>query len=69
MSTMCWDGCLVASRIPVLIRCVRRPAPPIPGTSIRLETEEDIAKWIAQRRARWPTAARVEEKVSLLFTT
>ncbi|KAJ9100757.1 hypothetical protein QFC19_005496 [Naganishia cerealis] len=38
------------------------PAPPIPGTSIRLETEEDIAKWIAQRRARWPTAARVEEK-------
>ncbi|KAJ9118666.1 hypothetical protein QFC22_003886 [Naganishia vaughanmartiniae] len=38
------------------------PAPPIPGTSIRLETEEDIAKWIAQRRARWPTASRVEEK-------
>jgi hypothetical protein len=49
----------------MLMRCLRSPAPPIPGTSIRLETEEDIAKWIAQRRARWPTAARVEERVSL----
>ncbi|KAK7204697.1 nuclear fragile X mental retardation-interacting protein 1-domain-containing protein [Myxozyma melibiosi] len=34
----------------------------IPGTSITLQTEADIAKWIAERKARWPTASRVEEK-------
>ena len=40
------------------------PRPAIPGTSIRLETEEDIARWIAERKARWPTSSRVAQKVS-----
>ncbi|KAK9383720.1 nuclear fragile X mental retardation-interacting protein 1-domain-containing protein [Kockiozyma suomiensis] len=34
----------------------------IPGTTISLQTEADIAKWIAERRAKWPTAARMQEK-------
>ncbi|CDK28334.1 unnamed protein product [Kuraishia capsulata CBS 1993] len=37
---------------------------PIPGTSIVLETEEDIAKWIAERRKNWPTNKRTQEKMS-----
>lgn len=35
----------------------------IQGTGITLQTEEDIAKWIAERKARWPSAKRVAEKV------
>ncbi|KAI0271377.1 hypothetical protein BC834DRAFT_966866 [Gloeopeniophorella convolvens] len=35
---------------------------PIQGTSARLDTPEDLAAWLAERRARWPTAARVAEK-------
>jgi ribosome assembly protein 1 len=35
------------------------------GTNIKLHTEEDIAKWIADRKARFPSKKRVEEKVHL----
>ncbi|KAH3670519.1 hypothetical protein OGAPHI_001034 [Ogataea philodendri] len=34
----------------------------IAGTNIVLETEEDIQKWIEERRKNWPTTKRVEEK-------
>ncbi|KAK9480607.1 nuclear fragile X mental retardation-interacting protein 1-domain-containing protein [Lipomyces japonicus] len=34
----------------------------VTGTNISLQTEEDIAKWIADRKKKWPTARRVEEK-------
>ncbi|KAK9322708.1 hypothetical protein V1517DRAFT_322598 [Lipomyces orientalis] len=34
----------------------------IPGTTISLETEEDIVKWINERKNNWPTAKRIEEK-------
>jgi hypothetical protein len=39
----------------------------IQGTGITLQTEEDIAKWIAERKAKWPSAKRVAEKVCLLL--
>jgi ribosome assembly protein 1 len=32
--------------------------------SIKLETEEEIAAWIAERKKNWPTAKNVELKVS-----
>ncbi|ANZ76883.1 BA75_04271T0 [Komagataella pastoris] len=35
---------------------------PIPGTSIVLETEEDIKKWIDERKKNWPTRKRMLEK-------
>lgn len=34
----------------------------IPGTTITLQTEEDIAKWIAERKKKWPTKANIEKK-------
>lgn len=34
----------------------------IPGTSISLQTEEDIAKWIEERKKKWPTRKNVELK-------
>lgn len=34
----------------------------IEGTSITLQTEEDIAKWIEERRKNWPTRKNVEAK-------
>lgn len=42
------------------------PARPvvIPGTSIALNTAEEIAAWIAERKKRWPTTARVEAKAA-----
>lgn len=40
------------------------PRPAITGTSIVLETDEDIARWIAERKARWPTSSRVAQKAS-----
>lgn len=35
----------------------------IEGTNITLQTEEDIAKWIAERRKKWPTRKNVEAKL------
>lgn len=35
---------------------------PIPGTSIVLNTDEDIAKWIEERKKNWPSKRRMEEK-------
>ncbi|GEQ72341.1 hypothetical protein JCM33374_g6028 [Metschnikowia sp. JCM 33374] len=35
----------------------------IEGTNITLQTEEDIAKWIAERRKKWPTRKNVEAKM------
>ncbi|KAF8507184.1 nuclear fragile X mental retardation-interacting protein 1-domain-containing protein [Russula emetica] len=35
---------------------------PILGTNVRLDTPEEIAAWIAERKRRWPTEARVVEK-------
>lgn len=35
----------------------------IEGTNITLQTEEDIAKWIEERRKNWPTRKNVELKV------
>ncbi|KAG7839721.1 hypothetical protein KL942_003332 [Ogataea angusta] len=37
----------------------------IPGTNIVLESEEDIRKWIEERRKNWPTNKRVQEKQSM----
>lgn len=34
----------------------------IPGLNIQLDTPELIAKWIAERKKRWPTAANTEKK-------
>lgn len=34
----------------------------IPGTHITLDTEEDIARWIAERKRRWPTQKNIEAK-------
>lgn len=34
----------------------------IEGTNIALQTEEDIANWIAERRKNWPTRKNVELK-------
>ncbi|OBA24315.1 hypothetical protein METBIDRAFT_19983, partial [Metschnikowia bicuspidata var. bicuspidata NRRL YB-4993] len=34
----------------------------IEGTNISLQTEEDIARWIAERRKKWPTRKNVEAK-------
>ncbi|KAK9387794.1 hypothetical protein V1515DRAFT_569240 [Lipomyces mesembrius] len=34
----------------------------IPGTTISLQTEEDIAKWISERKQKWPTERRIQEK-------
>ncbi|RPB24736.1 hypothetical protein L211DRAFT_145292 [Terfezia boudieri ATCC MYA-4762] len=38
------------------------------GTNISLDTPEDVAEWIKARKARWPTAQRVKEKVRIVFT-
>lgn len=35
---------------------------PIPGTNITLETEEDIAKWIADRKRNWPSKSNIDRK-------
>ena len=35
---------------------------PILGTNVRLDTPEEIAAWIAERKRRWPTESRVAEK-------
>ncbi|KAH9950491.1 nuclear fragile X mental retardation-interacting protein 1-domain-containing protein, partial [Amylocystis lapponica] len=35
---------------------------PIQGTTVKLDTPEAIADWIAERKRRFPTASRVEEK-------
>ncbi|KZT05961.1 uncharacterized protein LAESUDRAFT_813190 [Laetiporus sulphureus 93-53] len=35
---------------------------PIQGTTIKLNTPEAIAEWIAERKKRFPTSSRVEEK-------
>ncbi|KAG7899317.1 hypothetical protein KL935_003627 [Ogataea polymorpha] len=37
----------------------------IPGTNIVLNSEEEIQKWIEERRKNWPTNKRVQEKKSL----
>ncbi len=34
---------------------------------IKLDTPEAIAKWIEDRKKRWPSAQRVEEKVRTNF--
>jgi hypothetical protein len=41
------------------------PPPPIEGTGIVLQTDEDIAKWIAERKSKWPSAKRLAERVRL----
>lgn len=35
----------------------------VPGTNIVLENDEDIQKWIEERKKNWPTNKRVKEKV------
>lgn len=40
----------------------------IPGTSITLETEEDINKWIEERKKKWPSRRNIEEKEKLRQT-
>lgn len=40
-----------------------RPAPTIEGTGITLQTDEDIAKWVAERKSKWPSSKRLAEKV------
>lgn len=45
--------------------CNRKPIP-IQGTNIKLDTPEQIEAWIAERKKRFPTAERVQEKEKLL---
>ncbi|KAJ7630998.1 hypothetical protein FB45DRAFT_553915 [Roridomyces roridus] len=35
---------------------------PIQGTTVLLDSPEKLAAWIAERKKRWPSAVRVEEK-------
>ncbi|KAL0951072.1 hypothetical protein HGRIS_007810 [Hohenbuehelia grisea] len=35
---------------------------PIQGTNVRLDTAESLEAWIAERKRRWPSANRVEDK-------
>ncbi|KAJ6604736.1 nuclear fragile X mental retardation-interacting protein 1-domain-containing protein [Mycena vulgaris] len=35
---------------------------PIQGTTVILDSPEELAAWIAERKRRWPSASRVEEK-------
>lgn len=44
-------------------------APTIQGTGIKLETEEEIAKWIEERKRKWPTKKRAEEKVRMVVSS
>ena len=37
----------------------------IPGTNITLNTEEDIKKWIEERKKKWPSRRNIEEKEKL----
>lgn len=37
-------------------------SPYIPGTSIKLETDEDIAKWIEDRKRNWPSKKNMEQR-------
>ncbi|CCG84014.1 protein of unknown function [Taphrina deformans PYCC 5710] len=39
------------------------------GKSISLETEEDIAAWIAERKRKWPSTANVEKKLAEIKPT
>src|SRR6266850_5838681 len=50
------------TRLTVRIFCAHRKPIPILGTNVRLDTPEEIEAWIAERKRRWPTAARVAEK-------
>lgn len=38
----------------------------VPGTSITLNTQQEIEEWIAERRQKWPTKERIEIKQKLL---
>lgn len=40
----------------------RRKPIPIQGTTVVLDSPEELAAWIAERKRRWPSAPRVEEK-------
>lgn len=35
------------------------------GTNISLDTPEDVEAWIKERKAKWPTAERVKQKVRI----
>lgn len=41
----------------------------IQGTNITLQTEEDIQKWIQERKKNWPSKKNVERKLADLKTT
>jgi hypothetical protein len=41
---------------------------PIEGTGIVLQTEEDIQKWVEERKKKWPTDKRIKEKVCNIST-
>ena len=47
--------------VPSPLLAHRKPVP-IQGTSVRLDTPEAIAAWIAERKKRFPTAQNVAEK-------
>lgn len=49
------EGSKVAEKEPIFI----------PGTSITLQTEEDIKKWIEERKRKWPTRKNIELKQKL----
>lgn len=40
------------------------PPPKIHGTNISLDTPEDIAAWIAERKKKWPSTTNIEKKVA-----
>ncbi|CAK9437908.1 uncharacterized protein LODBEIA_P22860 [Lodderomyces beijingensis] len=44
----------------------KKKAVRIPGTNITLETDEDIARWIAERKKNWPSSANIQRKKEVL---
>ncbi len=48
---------------PVQQSSPQKDVPTVPGTGITLQTPEEIAAWIEERKTRWPTQSRVEESL------
>ena len=57
---MSWQKTSVALHVTFHIQC--RKVIPIQGTSITLDSPDLLQAWLAERKKRWPTSARIEEQ-------
>jgi hypothetical protein len=57
---MSWQNTSVA--LHVTFRIQFRKVIPIQGTSITLDSPDLLQAWLAERKKRWPTSARIEEQ-------